>query len=78
MLRPNGRQARFQHRRHRGQTCQHTQGRRVVGDDILSEDEVEGGEVLAVDGERVVRERVADLVFDGRVLRCQGERVGCW
>lgn len=70
MLRRDGRQARFQHRNHRRQPRQDAQGRGVIGDDILSEDEIEGGEVFAVDGERVVRERVADLVLRGRVLCC--------
>lgn len=69
MLRRDGRQARFQHRNHRLQPPQHAQGLGIISDDILSEDEIEGGEVFAVDGEGVVREGVADLVFCNRVLR---------
>ena len=61
MLRPDGRQTRLQRRNHGGQSCQHAKGRGVVCDDVMGEDERKSREVLAVDGERVVREGVADL-----------------
>ncbi len=44
----------------------------------MGEDEVEGGEVFAVDGEGVVGECVADLDLDGWVLGLKGEGVGGW
>ena len=68
MLRPNRRQGRLQRRNDRRQARQNAQGLGVISNDILGEDEVEGGKVLAVDGERVVCKRVADLVFDDGVL----------
>ncbi len=44
----------------------------------MGEDEVESGEVFAVDGEGVVGECVADLGFDGWVLGLEGEGVCGW
>ena len=45
----------------------------VVCDDVVGEDEGEGGEVLAVEGEGVVGEGVVDLEDGGGVLgRVQG------
>ena len=69
MLRRDGRQSRFQRRDDGRQPRQDAQGRGIIRDDVLSEDEVQGGEILAVDRERVVRERVADLGLDGGILR---------
>ena len=69
MLCPDWGQARLQRGNDRRQTRQNAQGFGVISDDILGEDETECGEILAVDGERVVGERVADLVFDDGVLR---------
>ena len=61
----------------RGQRRQHENRSRVVGDRVGGEDEIQRAEVLAVDAERVQRQRVADLRHGGRVLRRSRGRKGC-
>ena len=55
------------------QTSHHIERSRIVGHGILSEPQAQGGEVIAVECERGVREGVADLFLHVGVLRrCEG------
>ena len=78
MLRIHRRQRFLQHGYYVAQSAHDADGRGVIGDDILGEDERERGEILPVDGEGVEGEGIEDLGDWGGGLGVCGGGVGGW
>lgn len=76
MLRQDGCEGLLQHELDLAEAAHDVEGRGEVGDCVLGEDQVQGVEVLAVEREGVVGQRVADLVLGVGVLRSERVRVG--